>query len=378
MKKIIAVFHDNNMFSGGTMSYLSNVEFLNKCGHNILAIIPKKSGDLCEYLKQQNIKVIQCTYGGNVYNNDENKCKLAKGYLRCLVKTIVSNISARRLASSIKCENYDLVYTNTSTIYFGYWLAKSLGIVHIWHFREFAFEDQNSLRIFDADFSKKANSALKIFTISQKMDFYYRNKYHISNTEMLYDDIIGDYSKLKSNDRNKKSYNFLLTGTLSEGKGQRVAICAIEKLNNPNVHLYLPGYITQYGIELIKYCERKHLSNIHFLGLVKDMKSLRSCMDFSIVCSKSEAFGRTIIEDMLSDIIVIAGNAGSVTELVQNRKNGILYEQGNSDSLVSEIQIIINGQYDLDNMRKNAFEFAEKFTKYKTAKKISQIVGDIN
>ncbi len=371
-KNILVVFHDNKLSSGATKSFLSNVEYFLKKGHKVIAAVPNKNGDLSTYLNKIGIVVYSMNYGGNVYGYSKSKLKLIKNYLRCLIKTIVSLYSSKKLEKILINEKISVVYSNTSTCYFGAWIAKCLEVDHYWHFREFCFEDQNSLRIWKEHFIKLAKGSKKIFTISKVLNNYYINKYVFSNTKMLYNDI----SPLYINDSHIKhdNVNILITGTISEAKGQIYAIKAIEKLSNPSVKLFIAGEVNEYARSLMEYTKNKNIKNIEFCGLLNDMKKLREKVDMSIVCAKQEAFGRTIIEDMLNGIIVIGCDSGAVIELVRNYETGYIYKYGDIDDLCNKIVECIDNTRKKE-IRANAFQFAKNFTRNFTAIEVERMVS---
>ena len=206
------------------------------------------------------------------------------------------------------------------------------------------------------------------------LDKYYKEKYDLRNTLMLYDDIQPEYKM--SEKKFHKGINILITGTLSESKGQLTAIRLMEKLENINMRLYIAGKMNAYGYSLKKYVEENQLKNIIFCGLVHDMNKLRQEMDISIVCSRKEAFGRTIIEDMLSDILVIACNTGSPLELIEDKKTGIIYQYDNINDLKSKILEITKDVKLLNNIKKNAKEYAQRFIVFNTSRNIEEILKE--
>ena len=173
MKRIIVVFHDNNMHSGATMSMLTIVEYLVKKRElfEVLAVVPNKKGDLELYLKKLGIVVIKQYYGGNVYNANVCGIHSLKIKFICLFKTVISYISSVYVSKYLKDKSIDFVYSNTSTIYYGAWLSERIGAKHIWHFREFGLEDQNSIRIFD-NYFKKLQYLICLISIIKKNMIY--------------------------------------------------------------------------------------------------------------------------------------------------------------------------------------------------------------
>ena len=134
--------------------------------------------------------------------------------------------------------------------------------------------------------------------------------------------------------------------------------------------LYIAGKVNDYGHILESYIENNSIRNIKMCGLVTDMKELRKKIDVSIVAASSEAFGRTIIEDMLSSILVIGCDRGAVPELISNYKTGLLYKYMSSEDLIRKIEWVIENKAENENIRKNAFEYALKFTEERTAKEV--------
>lgn len=375
-KTILAVFHDNNLTSGATKSFLSNIEYLYLHGDTITALIPEKEGELSKYLIEKGIKVVQYAYGGNVYSKGNSRIETLKHYLRCYFKSIISWCSARKATKALIKEKVDCVYSNTSTIYFGAWIAKKLHIPHFWHFREFCLEDQNSIRIWQKQFVKLARQSRTIFTISHVIDDYYIRNYGLVNTLMVYNDISDSY--INSVKTMHEGTNILITGTICKEKGQKIAIKAITELKLPSIHLFIAGKKNEYAEYLINNLDKEHQNAITFCGLVKDMSDLRANMDLSLVCAKKEAFGRTIIEDMLAGIVVIGCDTGAVTELIKHGETGYVFEYGNVDDLKQKIIYAIENTDKTREIKSKAFDFAQQFTQNRTAKCIRGIIDGID
>lgn len=372
-KKILVVFHDNDINSGASKSFLSNVLYLKKQNYSIDALIPKKKGDLKKELRKNGINIFCVSYGGAVYSTNKHLLNAFKSYLRCFLKLIISYISIYFFYSQNKHNNYTCIYSNTSTIYVGAWLSKLYKAKHIWHFREFGYEDQNSKRIFNFLFKKYINNAFKIITISKILNNYYIKKFNISNSICLYNDINKSY--ICPNKISHSEFNILITGTLCESKGQLYAIKAVEKLKDNNVHLYIAGRKNSYYKFLEHYVKEHNVHNVHFLDMVSNMNEIRSKIDISLVCAKKEAFGRTIVEDMLAKILVIGCDTGAIPELIENNSTGYIYEYGNLNDLVHKIQYAQKNVEERAIIVDRAFDNAiRNFTNQNTAKKIQELI----
>jgi glycosyltransferase involved in cell wall biosynthesis len=74
-----------------------------------------------------------------------------------------------------------------------------------------------------------------------------------------------------------------------------------------------------------------------------------------------ETFGRTIIEAFANGTPVVASRLGSMEELVDHQKTGLLFEPGNSSALAQAVRTLCN-RSDLADMRERARrEFESKF-----------------
>lgn len=63
------------------------------------------------------------------------------------------------------------------------------------------------------------------------------------------------------------------------------------------------------------------------------MKSLRKTVDFEVMCSKFEAFGRVTVEALRSGKLFIGANTGATSEIVEDGITGYVYPVGNYKSL---------------------------------------------
>lgn len=381
MRRIIAVFHDNDLSSGATKSFLTNIEYMASKPNDfqIIAIVPKKEGKLSNHLKDHGIKVLCFSYGGCVYKDDTNLVTTVIGFTRCLIKQIISFVSSLKLTHYLKKTSFkpDIVYSNTSTINFGYWTAKRMNAKHIWHIREFCLEDQGTRRLSDRYFSHQIDNSMQNICISKVIENYYKQKYGMRKSIVLYNDFSADYHIEEKEKVSHNGFNFLITGSLCERKGQLFAIQAFDMIqksyHNDNCCLYIAGKMNSYGEYLKNYVKTNSINNVIFCGLVENMNELRKKMDFSIVASEKEAFGRTVIEDMLAGIIVFGTDHGAIPEIIEDGMNGVLYNHHNATDLCEKIKDIINSPEKISSIKEQAYKYAEAFCENNTAKRISEL-----
>lgn len=275
-------------------------------------------------------------------------------------------LAARKLQEIIKQEKIQLIHINSSVSNVGAFAALMSDIPYVWHFRELLEED------FDSEFWDKKlkikliNCANQIITISDCVQEAYKRKYDVDSVRIyngidiekyLDEDIEGHLQCVEN--------NFVITGAITENKGQWDAIKAIKLLVEEgieNVHLTLIGKGgAQFLWVLKKYVENNHLNKyVDICEFSMDLSELRRGSQFSLTTSKMEALGRCTIEPMLAGNLVIGANTGGTLELIgAEQEKGLLYKQGDYKSLA----LMMKKALELDKetqyrMRKLAQEYA--------------------
>jgi len=133
---------------------------------------------------------------------------------------------------------------------------------------------------------------------------------------------------------------------ISHWKGQEYFIEIINKLKNFNEYDSMEFWIVgdavmgseeeKYKEKILKLIDTYKLDNkIKLLGFVENPIEYMKEIDILLLPSiYPEPFGRVVVEAMLLQKVVIATNHGGVTEIIENKKSGILV---NVDNLVQEI-----------------------------------------
>lgn len=81
---------------------------------------------------------------------------------------------------------------------------------------------------------------------------------------------------------------------------------------------------------------------IEFLGYQEDIYNFIDKMDIYVQPSRQESFGISIIEAMNKVKPVIASNVGGVIEIIENEKNGLIFDALNDCELAYKIGSLIN------------------------------------
>lgn len=206
----------------------------------------------------------------------------------------------------------------------------------------------------------------KISTLSLGIDLY-----KISEVERY------DLSGLK-NELGHSSYciNIAFVGVVSALKGVDNLVLAMGKVKKdvPNVKLYIIG---DYCIdenkgfkgELDNIIIKNNLENyIYFTGWREDVMEIISLMDFLVLPSRSEGFGRCIVEGMAIGKPAIGSNVGGIPDAIKHNKTGLIVEPNNPQKLADAI---IKLAHDKElRQRLGAAARKEAFEKYSIQKNI--------
>jgi glycosyltransferase involved in cell wall biosynthesis len=160
-------------------------------------------------------------------------------------------------------------------------------------------------------------------------------------------------------------------GDLIARKNYPLAIEAVAKANNPELHYFICGQ----GLEESKLKElvkKLNLENqIHFLGYRIDIKELLNAADIFLFTSKQEGLARSLMEAMASGLPCIASNIRGNSDLLNSRKGGFL-----CDELSEYVEAIQQLAFDTDlrtEMGVNNIENIQQFSLENATKEVRKI-----
>lgn len=144
-------------------------------------------------------------------------------------------------------------------------------------------------------------------------------------------------------------FKILSVGRIISWKGLHILIEAARVLveEKKRVSVYIYGEYDpegEYYRQLVDMVSQKGLkSNVKFMGYAKKEEIYSSDYHLSVHAATSpEPFGRVIIEAMYRQIPVIASRLGGVTDIIQDGKNGLMFEPGAPEDLAGKIRKLID------------------------------------
>lgn len=159
---------------------------------------------------------------------------------------------------------------------------------------------------------------------------------------------------------------FLCLGRVGHEKNLDVVIKAFKGLDSK---LYIAGRGPALP-KLKKLVKDLKMKNIKFLGYVaeKDKPLYYSAADAFIIASTSETQGIVVIEAMACGTPVIGADSWAIPEMIEDKKNGFLFEPGNSEELAE----ILNDFSASKKMRDSALKTSKVYSREKCADKLEK------
>lgn len=359
------LFVDHNLeFSGSvvSMSYLVKGFVRN----NLRVIVLSKLGDRVRiyfeslgaeaiFYSNSNLKSISLSF----HISDKTKF-LSIQWFKNLVKDILYFLNG--IILSVKIINKvkpDLIYINEYVAIQFVLYARIKSIPVVVHIRSLFIDQKYNLRIFLLKKVLQRLTSLNIAITSleaSQIGKWEKIKYKTLVVPEFLDD--SDFEVPKNTSEIKSKFNIkttdkvvLFLGGISEIKGTKIFLDAINKIPYSNVKFFVAGPIKNYSkskiisnyymhcIELINSMKRTH--SIELLGNVNNVKELISISDVLVSCSTKTHFSRPIIEAWAQSKAVIASDILHNRELVTHNVNGILYPADDSNSLAKAIKELL-------------------------------------
>jgi glycosyltransferase involved in cell wall biosynthesis len=153
-----------------------------------------------------------------------------------------------------------------------------------------------------------------------------------------------------------------IIGRIEEKKGQYKVIDAIEHLKENNIKLFIVGDCMDeaYLRQLKEECRIKKIENkVVFTGFTKNVDSFMQLCDVTVLATQNEAFGLVVVESMANATPVIATDRGGPLEIIEDKKDGLLYN-GSSEDLAKKLLLLYNNQPYVKQLSQCALEKVQK------------------
>lgn len=378
---ILYIAHESRM-GGANMSLLGMIDQMSEKNH-IYAAVPIREGFLVDELRKRKIPVFyQHSFWWTIA---PGSCQASTLFRKWVYKILLCHnyVCALRLRKVVKQYSIDIIHTNSSVINTGGILSAMMHVPHVWHLREFGQKDfgfigaWNYARIYR--FMERHSD--RVIAISEAVKSEYKKRISSDLIRVVYNGVGEEnlYEK-KQEERNAEVVQFLISGRLSEEKGQEEAVKAVALLAERgyrNLHLFVAGPGSTDSLR--RSVAQNHIDDyVSFLGYRTDLHLLRREMDVELVCSRCEAFGRVTAEAMMCSNPVIGSDSGGTPELIRDGVTGYLYRQGSAEDLADKMSRFLEHPETIQGMGQCAYRDAkEKFSSKVNAENIMEIYQEL-
>ncbi len=332
-KKIIWLAHEANQ-SGANIALLEYVDALQDV--YVFHIILPHCGNMKAALQQRNIScsvIHQYNWAQNIAWWDWFR------WCRIRLRTLLAILKTKQLL--IK-EKADLVFTNTQVPFVAAVAARNLDIPHVWWIHEFGQEDFG----FKIGWGNPAGAYQKmqrwsrlIICNSQAVTTRFQQLMPDACICNLYQPVSwkGNYTT------EIKTAKFLMFGQITPSKGHWEVLQAMvankqKSLPVAGLHIKGPCENKTYLDELYQLVRENNLQDdVHIETGFFVKEAIMPQYEVLLVASRSEAFGRVIVEANKAGLKAVVKNCGGAPELV-NETNGLLY------NTEAELQLILAGE----------------------------------
>ncbi len=261
--------------------------------------------------------------------------------------------------------SFDLIYIN-SIVIIDYILAsryvKSKVIIHVHELPQGV-----TSKFFNKVLNFSEAHLIFVSMASQRSFNYLKNE----NQTILWNGVKA-IKQIQINDDSKSKINILLIGRINTWKGQSLLIKATTLLaendrNSIKVRIVGDVFANQQYLKkkLIHQIVDHNLQNtIEILPFTVNPELVYNWADVVVVPSiLPEPFGLVAIEAMSIGKLVIAANHGGLTEIIQDKVTGLLFEPGNASILAEKLIEIITKPHLMKELgKKGSAVFQDKFS----------------
>lgn len=305
-------------------------------------VICLEDGDFVKELASNGIEYKVVTFA-----NDIHKVPRNPQWFHSIKRFAFNIMAALYIAALVIRKRVDLIHTNSSVIFFGALVAFFSGRKHLWHIREFVYEDYHLKYNFGkSSFRFWANKAARIICISKSIAWKRVIEAGVTAPHVvIYNGLVDALPTNPSRTRSETPLTGIV-GIIDPAKGQMTAVKALNALvkKGTAVKLEIVGEIGDpaYYEEIAAYIKEQGIGqHIRFTGFTKDIQSIYRRLDVLLMCSPNEALGRVTIEGMMYGVPVVAFDSAGTSEIVQHEQTGLLY-RSDERSLAVELERLLN------------------------------------
>ncbi|OEK06758.1 glycosyltransferase family 4 protein [Roseivirga misakiensis] len=344
--KNILALHSSSDLYGASKSFVRSVLGWKAAGHRVMVVI-SEPGPLSDHLVENGIEVEFMSLGiiRRKYMNISGLFNRGSRMYSAFWK----------LKKLIKKNSIDVVYSNTIGVLIAGFVAKYLGVRHIWHVREITL----SPKWFKSAIGFLLNrlSSL-VIVVSGPVRDHWGNQVSKEKIKLIYNGLNPDgYDGINYPLKRELGLDedVLLLGMVArvnfwKGHVYFLEIFNILRQEFPQLHAVMvgdayPGYEYIYD-EINKFVSENDLTtNVHDLGYRTDINKILSGLDLFVLPSiLPDPLPNTVLEGMASSLAVCGTAHGGALEMIEAGVTGEHIPWDNASDAAAKIAVILRDE----------------------------------
>ena len=322
----ILFLHSSSDLYGASKILLAINELCAKKGHEITVVL-SEDGPLAPKLKALGATIVITDLG-----------ILRRQYLNPagMLNRLVANFKAyATLTELCKSKQIDLIYSNTTGVIVGVFVAAKLGIRHLWHIHEIIEKPTLLFRLLSRLINTKNNQAI---AVSEAVKKHWTKYVHPNKIDVLYNGV--DYWLFENTASDLRQTLRLQPDTILIGmmgrvhfwKGQDYFVHIAGEIfkSHKNVHFLIVGDAFA-GYEYLHDNINNLIDANHLQGKVtqlpyrSDITNIYGALDIFILPSLlPDPAPAVVTEAMAAGLPVVATQQGGAVEMIENNVSGLL------------------------------------------------------
>lgn len=363
--KTILMLHGSSDLYGASKIFLESVRALKKVGFGLIVVLSEE-GPLVQELQNLSVTVHIHKLGilRRKYFNPSG-----------LVNRIKTILKAKFFLEKLMSDNrVTHIYSNTSAVLVGAFLARKKEVKHIWHLHEILLSPGWFVWMMGKIINRNAD---KVVVVSQAVWDNWKGKVEESRLVLVHNGIdYRPYLETKTDIRNEipGSRGKVLIGMIGrinpwKGQGYFLDIARLLDQKYDNIHFVLVGDAypgTEHLVEEMKEKIQNTGLQVHvsYLGFRKDIPEILKALDIFVLPSiLPDPFPTVILEAMASGKPVVATAHGGANEMILEGETGLLIPWDDAESAAASISALVKNEVLRKDMgEKGRSRVLEKFS----------------
>lgn len=362
----ILFLHSSSDLYGASKILLAVNELCIKKGHEVTVVL-SEDGPLVSKLKDLGVTIVITDLG-----------ILRRQYLNPagMLNRGVANFKAyTTLIKLCKTQQIDLIYSNTTGVIVGVFVAAKLGIRHIWHIHEIIEKPYLLFRILSRLINTKNNQAI---AVSEAVKTHWTKYVEPNKIDVRYNGV--DYWLFENTASDLRqslniSPNTILVGMMGrvhfwKGQDYFVNIAGEIFKTHKNIHFLIVGDAFagyEYLHDNINQLIEKHGLQGHVTQLPyrSDIVNIYNALDVFILPSLlPDPAPAVVTEAMAAGLPVVATRQGGAVEMMENNVSGLLVPINNAAAAAAIIEpLLMNENFRKDMGAQAKKRMQEKFSR---------------